>query len=207
MCCGTLSTGEYQHFYFPEDHPTMPNWFKGMEQIIRECGLWPEVGLPAQCPGFKCPRDRADCCCRHVLYLQPDFTAQCSQLQELIASCGHICDFYPKYHCELNFIEQYWGAAKSQYHMVPQAKTLHEMENTVEECLDNVPLLQIRRFALFFCFCSIAQSIRFANRAAHFVTAYREGLSGAQAAWANKKYHGHRTLPPQHILEARDTIT
>lgn len=25
--------------------------------------------------------------------------------------------------------------------------------------------------------------------------AYRRGLSGKQAAWANKKYHGHRVLP------------
>ncbi|KAH9008825.1 hypothetical protein EDB84DRAFT_1280923 [Lactarius hengduanensis] len=39
-----------------------------------------------------------------------------------------------------------------------------------------------------------------------FITAYREGLSGAQAAWANKKYHGHRTLPPQCILEARNAM-
>ena len=28
-------------------------------------------------------------------------------LQERIKSRGHLCDFYPKYHCELNFIEQY----------------------------------------------------------------------------------------------------
>lgn len=41
--------------------------------------------------------------------------SQKSHLKELITLCGHICDFYPKYHCELNFIEQYWGAAKFCY--------------------------------------------------------------------------------------------
>jgi len=25
---------------------------------------------------------------------------------------------------------------------------------------------------------------------------YRKGLTGADAAWANRQYHGHRTLPP-----------
>ena len=25
--------------------------------------------------------------------------------------------------------------------------------------------------------------------------AYRKGLDGVQASWANKKYHGHHTLP------------
>ena len=32
--------------------------------------------------------------------------------------------------------------------------------------------------------------------------AYRNGLSGAQAAWANQKYHGHRSLPPAIIAQA-----
>ena len=122
----------------------MPGWFKGMEQILRERKLWPDVGLPTQCPGFKCPPNRVDCCwC--ILFLQPDFTAQRSQLKELIMSRGHLCDFYPKYHCELNFIEQYWGAAKARYCVAPQAKTVQEMGNTVKESLDSVPILQIRR--------------------------------------------------------------
>ena len=47
---------------------------------------------------------------------------------------------------------------------------------------------------------------RFANQATHFISAYREGLLGAQAVWANKKYHGHSVLPPENILEAKDTI-
>ena len=36
---------------------------------------------------------------------------------------------------------------------------------------------------------------RFTNQSARFISAYDKGLLGAQAAWANKKYHGHRTLP------------
>ncbi|KAH8979873.1 hypothetical protein EDB92DRAFT_1954569 [Lactarius akahatsu] len=40
-------TEELQSFYFPDDHPTMPGRFKGMEQIIQERGLWPEAGLLA----------------------------------------------------------------------------------------------------------------------------------------------------------------
>jgi hypothetical protein len=145
MRSGKLPTGEDQLFYYPDDHPSMPGWFKGMEQILHERGLWPEEGLPVQCPGFKCPPGRADCCCRRALFLQPDFTGQCSQLEELIESRGHLCEFYPKYHCELNFIEQYWGAAKAQYRMAPRAKTTQEMEKTVKECLDSVPLPQIRQ--------------------------------------------------------------
>ncbi|KIJ26478.1 hypothetical protein M422DRAFT_140014, partial [Sphaerobolus stellatus SS14] len=33
---GVLPNGQPQSFYFPEDHPTMPGWFKGMDVIIRE---------------------------------------------------------------------------------------------------------------------------------------------------------------------------
>ncbi|KAI0316464.1 hypothetical protein OF83DRAFT_1060284, partial [Amylostereum chailletii] len=36
---------------------------------------------------------------------------------------------------------------------------------------------------------------RYAMRARRFVDAYAKGLNGQQAAWAGKKYHGHRVLP------------
>ena len=63
MRLGILPDGQLQSFYFPEDHPTMPSWFKGMEVIIKERGLWPLAGLNAQCPGFKCIPGCINCCC------------------------------------------------------------------------------------------------------------------------------------------------
>ena len=177
-------------------------WHKSF--VNTTCGQ--RGGLLAQCPDFKCPPNCIDCCCHCILYLQPDFISQKSQLKEAIEQCGHICDFYPKYHCELNFIEQYWGKAKSQYRVTPRAKTGCEMESTVRESLDSVSLLQIRWSALFFCVSSCSPLHRFTNRATRFINAYGEGLTGAQAAWENKKYHGHCTLPPASILEAKHAI-
>ena len=146
---GMLTNGTPQLLYFPEDHPTMPGWFKGMEQIIKERGLWPEGGLNAQCEGFKCVPGHRDCCCRRLLFTQPDFTSQKSQLEEYIMARGHICNFYPKFHCELNFIEQYWGAVKWRYRSSPRTANFDEMEKNVLQCLDDVPLLQIKRYSFF----------------------------------------------------------
>ncbi|KIJ40787.1 hypothetical protein M422DRAFT_82849, partial [Sphaerobolus stellatus SS14] len=50
-----------------------------------------------------------------ILYNQSDFIEQKSALVELIESHGHSVIFYPKFHCELNFIEQCWGASKYEY--------------------------------------------------------------------------------------------
>ncbi|KAI0244995.1 hypothetical protein BJV78DRAFT_1142701 [Lactifluus subvellereus] len=163
-----------------------------MEVIICECGLWPAQGeLRAQCTDFRCPPGRTDCCCWRLLFSQPDFVSQKSQVQELVESRGHLCDFYPKYHCKLNFIEQYWGAAKLRYRVAGCVATIHEMEKIVIACLDDIPLLQIRRYA---------------NWSARFISAYAEGLSGVQAVWANRKYHGHRKLPPELIAEVKHSI-
>ena len=109
-----------------------------METIIRECGLWPQRGLNAQCKGFKCMVGKTDCCCHRVLFTQPDFVNQKSYLEELITSRGHICDFYPKYHCELNFIEQYWGVAKLAYQSTAKTTDMKEMEKNMRECLDDM---------------------------------------------------------------------
>lgn len=135
-----------QDFYYPDDHPTMPGWFKGMEQIIRERRLWPVYGgLLAQCDGFKCVPGRTDCCCRRLLFTQPDFQSQKGQLQEYIESRGHLCDFYPKFHPETNAIEQYWGYSKLHYRSSPLTHNIDEMEANVKAALDKASVLQIRR--------------------------------------------------------------
>jgi len=43
---------------------------------------------------------------------EPDFCAQKSLVKEVIESAGHLCLFLPKFHCELDFIEYFWGMVK-----------------------------------------------------------------------------------------------
>jgi hypothetical protein len=132
---GTLPDGKPQDFYWSNGD------FKGMGQILKERGLWTN-GLKADC---KQSSKNNECCCHHILFNQPDFVKQKSALEELIESRGHLCDFYPKFHCELNFIEQYWGAAKFRYHATPPTPHIDAMEANVKSCLDAIPLIQICR--------------------------------------------------------------
>jgi hypothetical protein len=47
---------------------------------------------------------------------------------------------------------------------------------------------------------------RYANRSARFILAYAQGLTGAEVAWANRKYHKHRTLPPHMITAVKNSL-
>jgi len=140
-----------QSMIFPSDHPTYPNQPKGMRQILIERGLWKD-GLIGDCKLCKGKNtkvidlQRVDCYMRHILSLQPDFLAQRSKLQVEIEKRGHKCIFYPKYHCELNYIEMYWGAAK-RYTRENCNYTWAGLQKTVPEALDSVPLTTIRRYA------------------------------------------------------------
>jgi hypothetical protein len=173
--------------FCPDDHATMPGWFKGMEQIIRERNLWKQ-GLLALCPGFKCEKGATNCCCRRILFNQPDFGNQKSALQELIERRGHLCDFYPKFHCELNFIEMYWGAVKFRYRKTPTTSNIDEMEANVKKCLDEVPDVSM---------------IRFANRAARFISAHAAGFTGMDLGYIKPEYKSHRMLPASAIREMK----
>lgn len=140
-----LPDGTRQPLYWPDDHPEYPGYFKGMEQILRERGLWHDR-LRAQCPGpWKDCGGKTDCCCRRIIFNLPEFSAQLSALAELIEERGHLCDFYPKFHCELNFIEQYWGAGKYRYRATEPTKSVEDMETSMVACLDDIPLAQIQR--------------------------------------------------------------
>jgi hypothetical protein len=80
-----------------------------MKAVLEEHGLW-KTGLLIECK--TCDPMAMHCCAKHILDLQPDFVAQISLIQEVIMMAGHLCIFLPKFHCELNFIEFFWGAVK-----------------------------------------------------------------------------------------------
>ena len=145
MHSGVFPNGEPQDLYFPEDHPDMPGFFKGMKRILAERGFTDQDDLCAECPQFKCADPKAGCCCWCILFNQPDFQAQKPALVELVESHEHIALFYPNFHCELNFIEQCWGAAKNQYMILPLILNEAQMEKSVRACLDGVDLIKMRR--------------------------------------------------------------
>ncbi|KAJ3716723.1 hypothetical protein DFJ43DRAFT_1134541 [Lentinula guzmanii] len=152
MTNGKFADGTAQEFYFPAGH-SCAGIFKGMAQILLERGHMNAHALRSECPKFKCdPLLEGKCCCRRLLFNEPDFAADCFEVL-----------FFPKFHCELNFIEQCWGSAKRNYRLMPTSSK--------EKISDLITM--------------------FARRSRRFMDAYHQGLTGKQAAWAGKKYHGH----------------
>jgi hypothetical protein len=52
------------------------------------------------------------CCISRALSQQQDVLEEKPLIQQYIEDQGHICKFLPKFHCELDPIEMYWGWAK-----------------------------------------------------------------------------------------------
>ncbi|KAG2056618.1 hypothetical protein BDR06DRAFT_850242, partial [Suillus hirtellus] len=170
--------------YWPEGHEKS-GLFKGMATILTERGF-DVTKLKAQCKNFECVAGATDCCCHRILYCQPDFTNVKSFLETTCKARGFHVIFLPKFHCELNFIEQCWGFAKQIYRTYPMSTKDSDLEINVVNALDSVPIASMRRFAI---------------RSWHFMDAYHKGLNGSQAAWAAKKYCGHRVLPDSILTE------
>ncbi|THU79174.1 hypothetical protein K435DRAFT_698465 [Dendrothele bispora CBS 962.96] len=177
---GVLPDGCLQSLYYPENHKTHPNQFKGMATILQERGYNVDK-LKAQCnKKFNCAPPALNCCCRRILFNEPDFVGVESILEKTCKERGVQVIFLPKFHCELNPIEQCWGYGKRLYRFYPESSREEDLERNALECLDKVPLESIRRFF---------------NRSHKFMDAYSKGLDGRQAAWAARKYRGHRVLP------------
>lgn len=79
-------------------------------------------------------------------------------LETLIKKAGHECIFLPKFHCELNPIEMYWGWVKYHYREVPK-KNFAEAKDVALRYLNACPADVIRRFI---------------NRSWRFMSAYRK---------------------------------
>ena len=126
------------------------------------------------------------CCARHILATQDDFKNQKPLLQKLIEAR---VIFYPKFHCELNYIEMYWGAAK-RYVRQHCNYTWKGLQENVPNAFDSIPLKQIRKYAM---------------RASRFMDCYRKGLTVLQAEYIVKKYKSHRRIP-DNVLDEIDEL-
>jgi hypothetical protein len=84
---------------------------KGAKWVLQERKLWPKPhGLLLQCPTTNkrtgCSDREEGCCAVRVLSQQRDFKEQKGCLEEELRALHHEVIFYPKFHCELNFIER-----------------------------------------------------------------------------------------------------
>ena len=179
MANGHFADGTPQPLYFPEGHERA-GVFKGMATILQEHGFGDMSKVRAECKEFKCAPRATDCCCRRILYNQPDFANVPSLLEITCKPRGFKVIFLPKFHCELNFIEQCWGYAKRLYHLNPESSWEDVLQRNALEALEAIPIDTMQRFA---------------NRSSQFMNAYSRGLNGRQAVWAARKYRGHRILP------------
>ena len=145
MCGAKFSDGRAQDLYFPADHKTYPGAFKGTGQILKERGYAGIDRLRAQCPDFKCEKGAMRCCCRRWLFNEPDFKNVESLLETAGRTRGYQIVFLPKFHCELNFIEQCWGYAKRKYRELPMHNRTANMEANVTWALNSVPIESMRK--------------------------------------------------------------
>ena len=75
----------------------------------------------------------------------PDFKQQTTILEDYINRRGHICIFYPKFHCELSPMERAWYQAKKHTRAYAD-ETITRLRKFVPEGLNSVKLEQIKKF-------------------------------------------------------------
>ena len=168
-----------QPMVYPANHPTHANAAKGIKAVLTERGLYKDR-LRGKCK--KCTSD--SCCGKRILELQPDFQQQKSLVQEVIEAAGHLCILLPKFHCELNFIEFFWGAVK-KYLRDNCDYTFDTLKENMPKALASVQLQTIRRWE---------------HRMYRWMDAYRAGMGTTDAqkqvkAFSSTKYKSHRRVP------------
>lgn len=176
-----MINGEPQKFVF--DNGTE----KGIFTILRERGLV----VPAEfrkllltCGACEArPRgqdafDNVRCCCTHILNNQEDFRKQKIWLEEKLNSAGVKVIFYPKFHCELNYIELMWSRLKHSLRKECRF-SFQDLERRLPELIEAFPVHQAKR--------SLQHCLR-------FMDGYRKGLTGKLLQYTVKEYRGHRML-------------
>lgn len=125
-----------------------------------------------------------NCCATKCLENQPDFAEQKEWLQEIVEENGCKIIFFPKFHCELNFIEMVWAYLKKRLRD-ECCFSFDDLQSRVLSIISDIPLTFIRK-ASRYCF--------------RFMDGYRLGMAGPLLDYAMKKYHGHRMFPSDFVL-------
>ena len=89
----TVFNGEVQQMVLPDGRP------KGMKMVLQERGVDTKGMMNAQKM-------------RETLSKYLDFASSKTIVQIEIEARGHLCMFFPKFHCELNASEKNWCHAK-----------------------------------------------------------------------------------------------
>jgi hypothetical protein len=175
---------------FSQDYPdvTLRGKAKGIQQVLRERGLWRDYCANVSKFRLVCPKtqDRpvcdpalnGECCATALLQSQKDFQEQKGWLQEKVEAAGHSVIFYPKFHCELNFIERFWCIAK---HYVREncAYTLDGLRRTIPAAFNSISTATINRF---YKLCS------------RIIDAYINGHKYSTKAFVEHVYKSHRQV-------------
>lgn len=129
-----------------QEMTTKDGLVKGLEQVLKERGYQTD-GIHSKCSPV-CPAETSqDCCLARMLSRQEDVRSQISMLEAAITCRGHLCIFLPKFHCELNPIEMYWGQTKRKYRDSQESKlTFAHQRALVEKCLDDYSLETLRKY-------------------------------------------------------------
>ena len=192
-------TWDYNHglsqtMVFPFNYKVVEwqNEPKGIKHILQERGLWPAndrrkdgMRFPLDCPTSDgrpgCGSDPElgdECCARTLIAAQRDFQLQKGWLQETLEASNQEVIFYLKFHCELNFIEHFWCAAKWY--------TRENCEYSLEGIRKTVPLAVHS--------ISSASINRYFHRRMRVLKAYEDGLMYGTVEFKQTVYDSHRRI-------------
>lgn len=157
---------------------------KGAKIILQERGLWSDYRQDGTRFLFSCGKKGCEtrgnlkdkCCASALLASLPDFQQQKGRLEEELNREGHIPVFYPKFHCEVNFIERFWCSAK-RYARENCQYSLIELRKTVPMALHSVPTETI---------------LRYHQHCERIIDAYAFGLPYGTKMFTERVYRGHR---------------
>ena len=141
---------------------------KGVRTYLVERGKW-AVGMNLE-------RARA------VLDAEPDFQEDKDKvwLNVIASKFGNTTIiFFPKFHCELNFIEMVWGYIKAVLRKMCTFK-FEDLCKNLDEIVNNIPLAYVRRVNRHYL---------------RFMDGYRKGFKGPILDYIMRKYRAHRAIP------------